>query len=178
MSNAVMQGLADNPGIVLRHRNRKKSAVGHILHRDVPDRLKQLLGSQQQGQTEVPTADNPVLFVTQIPTDLCVRRSQEMRRLITTKQEEGRTGQTSLFGDVSLIEESADIPLQGFIPDSFVAISIRLGLDAVFKKLLPGKFHRLRIKIVKCGLCDNFSRPVTRASQHLPKTRFLIRMFR
>lgn len=49
MRDAIMQGFANNPIVILRNRNGKEAAVRHVLDGHIADTAENGIRSQQQG---------------------------------------------------------------------------------------------------------------------------------
>ena len=137
--DAVVQRLADHPGVVLRQLHRKERAARQLAHREVADAGQHLVHVQQERWAEVLVVQVFVALVLQQPTDARHSRRQQRRGLRLAQQQQCGMRHATADRQLRLVQERRVIPA-----------CRRSGLGRKLGgELAPGFGDRLRLQVIQ-----------------------------
>ncbi|MNV35496.1 hypothetical protein D3C71_1269440 [compost metagenome] len=136
MSDTVMQGFQNHPGVVLVDFDGQQLVLRKQLLRNVPDALQHLRRCQQERGAEMFIC---LLLSDKLPGDL--RRWQEVRGFALAQQKQSRMCDASLDGYPGFVEEGWHIPGCNF--GGKAPVPILLG------ELLAGYIDGRRVKVIQ-----------------------------
>lgn len=141
MRDAVMQRLADHPGVVLRHLDGKQRAIRQLAHGEIADTCQHLIHIEQEGWAEVRVILLLVAVVLEDPAHPRHRRSQQRAGFLAPQQQQGGICQSAPARQLGFVEKGDGIPavhLGGLGGKLGLVLGARLG-DGVRVEIVQGR---------------------------------------
>src|SRR2546427_6287184 len=109
-----MKGLADNPGIVLRHLGRKQTGIRQVAVCQISDLSEHLINGQDERRAEMLIILCHIVGILEYPSDVGDARRKEMFGLVLAEKNDRRCGDLSTDANLRFIQKSEIVPLVHF----------------------------------------------------------------
>ena len=110
VGDAIVEGFADDPGVVLSDFLGEERAAGEMADRQITDFLEDLVAGEEEGRVEVLVVLFDVLVVLEDPGDAGLRGGEVMGGFGLAEEQQGGTGDLAVQAELGFIEEGGVVP--------------------------------------------------------------------